>query len=260
MIHILFSSSAAGTLRRVLHARGRRERVVDLTEFLDWGPIATSNFEDRVSWLDRRVPSNLGGWKWIIEGVAEFRERAAADSDRLIWIAPRSAHEQSGLHWYLDQFGGTGSEMIVADYALQDAWRGEPPLGLGELGERQIAELLDKCARLPSDLSRFPAARWRSLIADDALLRIVDDGLLRSAPENYFDRFLLERCSAGWAKWQRVVGNAMVDIMDTGHSADDLLLFWRLCELIQRREIACNGELPRYVDGSRDTVMVRLAQ
>jgi hypothetical protein len=98
MIHVLFSSSAAGTLRVLLRARGVKHRVVDLTETLDWGPISTGSFEDRETWLDRHAPSAIGGWDWIADHVDEFRERVAADTERLIWIAPRSATEQSGLY------------------------------------------------------------------------------------------------------------------------------------------------------------------
>jgi len=258
MIHIIFSSSAAGTLRQLLYARGRRERIVDLHEYLDWGPIATDKFDDRVTWLDRHLPNDLG-WDWISESTVKFHERAAADSDRLIWIAPCSAAEQAGLYWYLDQFGGARAQMIIADNALRGAWRAQPPLTLGELQQEAMAELYDEYPRLPWDSSRFPPDRWRTLVADNALLRIVDEGVLRSAPKDYFDHFLLERCSTEWVKWHRVVADAMADIWGTGRSADEGFLLWRLRELIQRGDVICSGELPRHHARRISPVMVRRA-
>jgi hypothetical protein len=253
MIHVLFSSSAAGTLRQLLHARGVRQRVVVLSETFEWGPISNGNFEDRQAWLDRHAPNEFGGWGWLAADVAEFQEKVAADAERLIWIAPRSASEQSGLYWYLAQFGGAGAQMILADYPLRDAWRGEPPRGLGELQEEAIGQLLDECPRLPLQSARFPEGRWKRLMAEDALIRVVDGGVLGSAPEDYFDRFLLEHCPVEWTRWNRVIGDAMVNLGDIGHSVSDMLLHWRLCELVAREEVRCDGEPPVYgAAGSRE--------
>jgi hypothetical protein len=259
MIHVLFNSSAAGTLRQLLSARGLRHRVVDLTDALDFGPISTGSFEDRETWLDHYVPSGIGSWDWLAEHVDEFRDRVAADSERLIWIAPSSASEQSGLYWYLAQFGGAGAQLIVADYPVRDAWRGEPPYGLGALQQASMGELLDECHRLPAKHSRFPEHRWKGLMNENALIRVVDNGVLRSAPDDYFDQFLLAHCPVEWTKWRRVVGDTMFRILDLGHSACDRLLIWRLRELIQREEIACDGALPVYGSVLGSKVSVRRA-
>lgn len=242
MIHVLFSSSGAGTLRVLLRASGLKQRVVDLCESFDWGPISTGSFEDRETWLDRHVPNDFAGLGWITDEADEFRDKVATAPDRVIWMAPRSATEQSGLYWYLAQFGGVNARMIVADYPLRGAWRGEAPTGLGGLQPEAIAELLDECPRLPVDPSRFPEDRWKTLVDENALIRIVDDGVLRSAPEDYFDKFLLACCPSEWTSWRRVIG----DCWDCDHSPCDRLLLWRLRELVQREQIVCDGELPIY--------------
>ncbi len=259
MIHVLFDSSAAGTLRQLLFHRGVRQRVVDLTETLDWGPISTGIFEAREAWLDRHSPNDFGGWGWIAEHVVEFRKKVAATAERLIWIAPRSATEQAGLYWYLSQFGGVGARMIVADYPLRGAWRGEPPLRLGELQQEAIAELLDEGPRVEPDTVRFPGDRWQHLMAEDALVRVVEDDVLKSAPHDYFDRFLLSHCSNMWSSWGRVVADAAVDAWDFGHSPCDTLLHWRLRELVAREVIACDSALPVDVAVSRQVRVRRVA-
>lgn len=258
MIHVLFSSSAAGTLRQLLRSREIRERVVDLTEWLDWGPIASGGLQDRAQWLNQNVPTDdRDGWDWIIDHVSEFRDKIGLDADRLIWIATRSAKEQAGLYWYLDQFGSVGAKMIIADHPL--AGREEPPLGLGELSQDLMAQLLDNCTPTEWNQARLPAEKWRSLVADGALLRIVENGTLRSAPSDYFDKFLLQRSRTEWTKSLRIIGYAMGDIWDAGHSADDMFLLWRLRELIQCGALACNGELPTYPLRSENMPMVRRA-
>ena len=225
--------------------------MIDLTEWLDWGPIATGSVEDRVKWLETHAPSAVG-WDWLVEHVAEFLEKVRSATDRLIWIAPRSAAEQSGFFWYLDQMGDAGGQMIVADHPLKGAWRDEPPFGLGELNEEFMAKLLADCPRSDWDPTRFPLEKWRGLRQEGSLLRIVENGQLVTAPPDVFDGFLLRRCSTEWTKWLRVIGYVMCDVSDAGHRIDDQFLLWRLRELIKRGAIGCEGELPNKQTGRPD--------
>ncbi|MCY7281104.1 MAG: DUF1835 domain-containing protein [Sphingomonas bacterium] len=261
MIHILFSSSAAGTLRQVLRERGRSEKVVDLTDNLSWGPIGSDNLQDRETWLDHHVPGNrTDAWDWIADSSYEFLECIASDEDRLIWLAPRSSQEQCGLHWYLASSGGGNTQMIVADYALGDKfWPELPPPNLGVLARDAIAELLDRAPRSRWRPSDFPPEKWRELMEDNDLLRIVDDGSLRSVPGNYFDRFIVRRCPADWTAPIRVIGYSMSDIWDAGHDVDDAFLLWRIRMLVQSGEFICNGELPRRGGISGNVSKVRLS-
>jgi hypothetical protein len=251
MIHVLFSSSAAGSLRQVLGTRGCFKTVIDLTESLDWGPIASGDFEERADWLDQNVPSSFAGeWGWIVEHVVEFQKMVAEDPERLIWIEPTSAQALSGLYWYLERFGGSNAQMLVAP-------RYKSISGLGVRGPDSMAELLDSYPRVRWKPDQFPADHWSALRAENSLLRIVKDGVLQSAPSDYFDEFLLRRCSSNLTEWMRVVGNAMIDAGDAGHSIDDLFLQWRLRDLVRRGVVAANGDLPLY--GERAVTLIRLA-
>jgi len=250
MIHILFSSSAAGTLRQVLRARNCRERVVDLTECLEWGPIGSRDFRDRAVWFDQNVPNNFsGGWGWIVEQIGEFTASIEGHTDRTIWIEPQSASELSGLYWYLENFDSSDAHMIIAP-------RFESMCGLGVRGLDSMADLLDNSPRSRWDRGRFPENSWTNLAAESSLLRVVQDGLLQSVPSDYFDHYLLRRCSHAWTEWMRVVGHTLIDINDAGHQVDDLFLRWRLDHLIQREAVASDGQLPRYGEQSRTLVKV----
>jgi hypothetical protein len=240
VIHVLFSSSAAGTLRQLLRSRGIRDKVVDLTEWLDIGWIASDNVEDRIQWFEDRLPWK-DNWDWAAECVHKFLAAVSTDNDRLIWLAPRSAQEQSGFLWFLHKTQTPPSRMIIADYPLRGAWRGESPRGLSELSEGPMAELFDECPRVEWDEKRFPMGRWRTLMDDAAVLRVIDNGVLKSAPPDHYDNSLLDWCPSVWTKWYRVVGDTM------GHAIqaiDDLFLRWRLQELIATGTIECDGQLP----------------
>jgi Protein of unknown function/Domain of unknown function (DUF1835) len=243
VIHVLFSSSAAGTLRQLLRSRDIREKVVDLTEWLDTGWISSDCIEDRINWFQERPPWK-NNWDWAADCGHRFLEAVNADDARLIWLAPRSAQEQSGFFWYLHQTRMPPSRMIIADYPLRNAWRGEPPLSLGELAQDSMAQLLGECPRVAWDAVRFPIERWRTLMDDGAVLRVIENGELKSARADHYDDAILRWCPAQWTKWIRVIGDTMGHAGQDGYVIDDLFLRWRLQELISAGPIECEGELP----------------
>jgi hypothetical protein len=258
MLHVIFNSSGAGSLRQVLRAQGLRQRVVDLTDSLDWGPIPSCSFEDRQTWLDRNIPLQEMSWDWIASGAKEFEAKVRVDPDHLIWIAPQSASELCAFYWYLDLIGGDGAMMIVVDYPLHDAWRGKPPHGLGELNVDRFSDLLNNAKREPWSPSRFPADRWKALRADASLLRIVEAGQINSVGEDHFDARLLAQCSFEWRKLHRIVGDAMGRLWDENHHLDDLFFCWRLRVLAEQGRIESNRKIVGHALSSPDPLLIRL--
>lgn len=213
----------------------------------------------REQWFNAVVPNDYGGWDWLSESYDRFCRDVSTDTDRLVWIAPADAAELTNLHWYLDQFGDVEAKMIIADYPLRDAWQGGVPRALGTLDVAAMADLLDNCPRTDWDRSRFPRDRWTELVADDALLRIIDGPGLRSAAPDYFDEILIKRCPAHWRGWTRVMGETMGAIWDIGQHADDQFILWRLLVLIEQGAIEGNG-MPYHLSANPENrLMVRRA-
>ncbi|HEY0627888.1 MAG TPA: DUF3658 domain-containing protein [Sphingomicrobium sp.] len=251
MIHILFSPSAAGTLRQALRSRGIRDRVVDLTEWLDWGWIASDRVADRLRWFEEIAGFD---WAWLAECHSKFLTEVAADEDWLTWIAPRSAQEQCGLFWFMHHSENPPSQIIVADYPLLGSRRGGIPQSLGELGPDLMGQLLDSGPRHEWDSWRFPRDKWSLLMDDAAVLRVTENDVLQSAPSDHYDQWILSWCPSDWTKWSRVVGNAMAH---ADQPISDLFLRWRLQKLIESGTIECNGELPAW-DHPQPTEPARL--
>jgi len=103
MIHVIFNPSAAGMLRRVLSSRGIYEKVIELFDPLDWGPIS-AGVSERLSWLDSNAPLSETSWDWLQETEERIRNAITLDQKRLVWFSPACAVEQAGLYWYLDNF------------------------------------------------------------------------------------------------------------------------------------------------------------
>ena len=232
--------------------------MVSLSDCLAFGPIASGSFEERAAWLDAHIPS-WGGWDGIVESAAKFLDEIRRwTGDRLVWIAPRSACEQCGLQFYLKQSGAPIAPMVIADEPIQYQRCAAIPLGLGELDNEQVAELLDNAPRRTWPADRASPDEWRRLRGEASLLRIVENGRLRSVDPDFFDGLLLGRCTDEWQKWARVVGWAMVDAMEQGHHVGDALLLWRLRELVGQGRIVVRGELPGREHGPDNRVTAEL--
>jgi len=207
---------------------------------LDWGPIDCP-LEDRVVWIENHSPSDVG-WDWLAESVLKFRHAAASAKNPIVWIAPRSANELSGFYSYLDQIRPDNIRMRIADFPVTGAWRDEPPFTLGELSVERLAEVFDHPSE-PWDSDRFPQQRWSTLVREGALLRVVSDGKLQSAPSDFFDEMILQRTPSAWTRWYRIVGDAMGSAWEAGHSVDDSMLKWRLSQLVSQGLLELDGDL-----------------
>jgi hypothetical protein len=202
------------------------------------------------------------GRDWIKTSTEAFAEKVrSSDFERLLWIAPQSACEQCGLQWYFERFpDAPAGPMIIVDSPPIPGWRNGPPLGLGELPADVIAGLLDGAPRSqwPRDLSS--PKLWKSLRAEDSLLRVVEEGRLRSVQTNYFDAVLVEQTSSEWCSWTRSVGNAMIEAGERGHNISAEYLTWRVRELIRQGCIQCEGELPgpQHDEKHRPNAILRL--
>lgn len=259
MIHIFSCAAAAGTFRQLLDERDIAEEVAAISEELDFGPISHGTLADRAAWLDKSAPFSFGSRDWLAESEAEFGQRVSGTPERLIWIAPASATDQAGLYWYLSKFGGDGTALAIADYPVYGAGNGTAPLRLSQLNVEAMGHLYDECPRLPWTSARFPEDRWSALVAENAHLRAVVDGQLRSVPDAYFDDFLIARCPADWTWIPRVLAHAMGVIWDTGQCAGSDLLLWRLRALIENGRILCDGALPIFEENTTDNVNIRRA-
>jgi len=132
--------------------------------------------------------------------------------------------------------------MMIADFPIVGGWRSEPPLSLGELSVELLAQVLDRPTQ-PWNASRFPIETWPTLAGEGALLRIVQDGRLQSAPADHFDQRLLQHCRTEWKPGFRIIGETMGRASDDGFALNDSFLRWRLAELIEAGRLDVQGDL-----------------
>lgn len=257
MLHVFFSSSAAGSFRQALWGKRIDQPVVDLTHVLSWGPIACG-FAGRQRWLNEHVPADWGEWDWIGEDDQRIAEAHAIHPQRQLWVTDSSASDLCGLHWYLDRFGGEGTAICLIDQSHIARWRTEPLLSLGTINADQFGWLIDHIEAQPWDAQRFPVERWAELRREDALLRVIEGGKVMSVAADRFDDHLLRHCSGEWRREIRVAVNAMCSLWDDGHNMHHDFLTWRLRTLADSGVIESSG--PIILDARDEPVMVRLRE
>lgn len=260
MIHVIFSSSGAGSLRQALKGCGRQERVADILDDLSWGPIATGDFAERQAWLNQNLPSGSDDamWSWVADEPQEFLNKLEFHDEHLVWVAPQNAKELCGLHWYLDHFGGERASFILVDKGFPGSWKGEAPQGLGELGAEEFQYVLENAERQSWDEKRFPKGHWTRLCNEGTNLRLLMQGAAVSVPDDYLDDVIHQQCTTDWRKLGYVVGETMVALWDGNHTKGDDFTKWRLREMHRLGKIVINGSITYYAKPDEPT-LVRLA-
>jgi hypothetical protein len=265
VIHVTFSSSGAGSLRQALRLRDQRNKVLDITDDLSWGPIVRGDFVEREAWLNLNLPwepnSPVDGvcWDWIATGAQDFQKKLESSDEHLVWVAPQNAGELCGLHWYLDRFAGHKASFIVVDHGFPGTWQGQAPRGIGELGPEQFEFLLENADRKAWDVQRFPRCRWAQLCNGATNLRIVNKGVAASVPDDFFDDAILAQFSTEWRRLHRVIADAMIAMWESHHSIDDSFIMWRLRELGSSGRVVANRAITVNCFKPDDPVLVRLS-
>jgi hypothetical protein len=229
-LHVVFGSSPAGILRRALYELDQQDKVLDILDVLNVGPISTDNPAVRGEWLN----SELGEYDWraFLRKDAKLPMKSIQHKSRLIaWYAPNRADSYAGFQWWLSQIDKKAVFiMSVPDLHFQ--------------GTDAMESLVGQEIELSVQQRGRHQAEWRALKNENAPLRIVQDGSLVSAPIDYFDKLILEFVSSEWRTAMRVVGDACHTIsIETGHFIGDLFTFSRLRALSRSGVVEWYGDI-----------------
>jgi hypothetical protein len=247
LLHVLFSPSAAGTLRHVLASLGRSDRVMCTYDDVSFGPI-TADASARVAWVEEEL--GVTGWADVVEGDAPFLATSCApDVLPVAWISRRDSRSYAGFLWWLSYLGDAPCRIIdVTDLRLRgdgtEVSRGWLALGPSAIPAEEMIPLLGTEVDLGPLARAEHHARWRALTAENAPFRMIDAaGRLVSAPVTAFDPLILSCATRKWQKMARIVGEAMGAEWEGGvHNAGDLVLFSRLDALVDTGALAWRGD------------------
>jgi len=250
-LHVLFSPSAAGLLRRALSESCRTDRVVCSCDNFSFGPINSPDGDLRTKWVEEK----LGCTEWgdVIAATADFWKKALTPGRKIAWMSRRATLEYAGFLEWLWRLGDEPCDVIdLTDVTVvgrgQDGRPTRPrlALSLALLPVDQILDngLIDRAQRLAPEARQQYRETWSRLRAENAALRVLNADGLVSAPISYFDPLLLSCATDHWQRAMRVVGEAMAKELDDALlQTEDLLLVARLRTLVKLGHLETRGDL-----------------
>ena len=219
MLEVLFSDSAAGSLKvaRGHSGEGLFGRICSLHLCLSVGPLADDAFGPE----RKRTLSELYGvfphgrevaetfLRLAQEGFRTIAECAQKGEDVRIWYSDEP-DERCGLCWLLAQMADLSQRGRIQLVKLP-AWE---LVEVGAMVRRSSwAEMVPErwadhlsLQQVASDaLCAAMAAEWYDLRRDDASLRAVINGRLRSVPADFYDHFILREIADLPEEFQQAV-------------------------------------------------------
>ncbi|MNH93830.1 putative hydrolase [compost metagenome] len=252
-VHIAFDDSASGSLRVALRGLDG-EKVVCLNDNLMVGPLSDiheqGGFAKRLQWWEESMNGRDR------EEAAEYLLMAAIvwcqwparldDLPIVIW-ASDSAAEQIGLRRLLAVLSKEADVSLVNPSTLLNRGNSEQVYQhTGEISSEKLAPLLVHAERLLPEAREVYISDWYRLIAEEGVLRLFEDGKLRSVSEDYFDESILlaarklKAFNGKYIKSARLVGEVI------GYSEQrisDSFIEYRVRRLIEARKLSYTGDL-----------------
>jgi hypothetical protein len=229
-LHVLFSPSAAGTLKQALQIMGRSDEVLCLFDNFSFGPIATDDGNARTRWVEKHLgysdDEDVAGD--VVRFMTAFETLALPIT---AWVSKRETMTYAGFLWWLSHLGNA-------------------PVSVVELEELSITnaegmiEFVDRAVPLLDESRQKYRARWEELKLKNAPLRVIAGTDLISAELDYFDSRLLGHATYEWQKIAFIVARLLFEFMETGvYQTGDLVLGARLADLAEAGKLEWRGDL-----------------
>jgi hypothetical protein len=224
---------------------GREEKVVEIWHDLNIGPIDPSDPAGRAKWLEKEIgPENIF-----------TSERAALEADypdqhKVAWFTRRSAMEYAGFLGWLWHRGDTPCDIVdLTDVEIKYPLQTEPPgpwrlpsLALLPYDIIHRNKLWDLCRPLPMTERLKHRELWQQCLAENAPLRVIEDGKLASAPISFFDPLLIYHIGRQWQSIARVFSSVTNFHWEDGvWQTNDAFLAARIRTLVESGQLEIRG-------------------
>jgi hypothetical protein len=249
---MVFTASGAGCLVQALRKSGRRDPVITCFDDMSFGPINPADSASRAEWVEKQ----LGRTDWqLATGTSEraWNETLFPDNRKVAWLSRRSTMEYANFLEWLWRHGDAPCDVVdLTDVKISRRPEHGPPeprlaISLAMLHRDIIAgeRLWELAAPLQAGTRTRYHDRWRQLREENAPLRVIEGGTLRSAPIDYFDSLLMAHATDDWQKVLRIVGHGLTADWDDGVvQTGDLVLAARINALVDSGRLECRGESP----------------
>jgi hypothetical protein len=228
-LHVIFSPSAAGSLKQALKETGRSGRVICPFDNFSFGPIASDDAETRAAWVDEV----LGYSDWHEVAVSNgplLTTSLSSTRPPIVWLSLNQTASYAGFLWWLSHMGDSPCSIIERN-------------SLSLLPSTGIAEFFDHHIPLPRQDREQYRDMWEQLRTENAALRVIEKGRLVSKDIDFFDAALLRLATPEWQKMAGIVAELLVEFFDADiYQTGDFVLGARLAELADDGALEWRGE------------------
>ena len=201
--------------REAIPLGGTPSDVLALSLGLDMGdirePLGEARRELLRRWYDGNDEAADQDWQETLESADRLRACGPGDTIR-IW-ADRTPHSACGLLHAASLLKDTKAAVHVVFLPL---WRetGDGKtlvsyLGWGEVEPELFGHFLSREEPLPPLILRAMASRWRELQQENASLRAVVNGQVRSVREDFYDEMIRRHIPEGQTKIANIIGDVL---------------------------------------------------
>ena len=201
--------------REAIPLGGNPSDVLALSLGLDMGdirePLGEARRELLRRWYDGNDEAANQDWQETLESADRLRACGPGDTIR-IW-ADRTPHSACGLLHAASLLKDTKAAVHVVFLPL---WRetGDGKtlvsyLGWGEVEPELFGHFLSREEPLPPLILRAMASRWRELQQENASLRAVVNGQVRSVGEDFYDEMIRRHIPEGQTKIANIIGDVL---------------------------------------------------
>lgn len=263
MIDICFSRSDAGVLGAILNTKEETGEIAEATATMFPSPeiqeILTAPSDERLEislWLNLGEIAAEQFAKNRIEVLRAFYDRkskarrryiaytksvqtivAAAENHvpLRIWYS-YAEYAMCGLYYICSQLENTDADITLIPFPVENkckTWA----MCLGE--PMDYLHLAHKATK--EEIAAY-AREWERLRRENGLLRVNENGVLKSAGENYFDTFILENLTDAPMQMVNLIAQVLGKTFDRNQYVPDGFVCDRILDLIDRGKIKIVGE------------------
>jgi hypothetical protein len=248
VLHIAFSQSAAGSIKQALSSLGRPDRVIGLVDDLGVGPIDPVDPEVRCELLNDVLDIGVDTG-WIDAVVAFWTQAMTTTATPIAWFSRHCVREYAGFLELVSRRVEPPLIIDVADISFLDRQGGPAPvlsLNAGYVSDEQIVarDLFAAARRMTEAEVHHARTSWRQLRQENAALRVLGPTGLASASITYFDELIVSFTDPfEWRRCARVIADALIASSEPWVQTDDLLLWSRLCTLLDHGVLEGRGSM-----------------
>ncbi|MFT8319965.1 MAG: DUF1835 domain-containing protein [Bacillus sp. (in: firmicutes)] len=265
-VHIVFGDSPAGSLKMALREMdlAEKEQIIRLSDLFSVGSIyqlhKKSGMIEKGEWMEEHLnyEEEIDIYNSYYKRTIRKIKDIPSDRPIVIWTADNS-HEQTALRFILYLLKDIRNNIYIIN--TTSSFQKHIPLSAGtecmirhtgEISPDQLKVIYTKNKKeLPITLEERKklVQEWELLSQSKEVLRIWDNGQIRSVPEDYYDSYILctvkklhkKKGNRGFIKAARVIGE-VIGYLD--QYIGDQYIEYRLRQLIINGDLMIQG-VPR---------------